>query len=77
MAVELCGAETNKGPCNMPAGHSAEFHRHRDYGKRMNWSIFNTAGTILLEGTGIVPLNQGISAVRDDNDSVTIRAEFT
>lgn len=51
---ELCGQPTSTGkPCSMPKGHSAKFHRYRDYRAPLQWVIKNQ-GTkkILEEGTG-------------------------
>jgi len=41
MTNEICGQPTKSGkPCNMPKGHHALFHRHREYPTPISWVIF-------------------------------------
>jgi hypothetical protein len=71
---ELCGQPTSTGkPCNMPKGHSAKFHRHREYDKRIKWTIKNSVDKILEEGNGRREL--GYAMTRWINSGVTLVIE--
>ena len=58
--TEMCGAPANGGPCTMPKGHFAQYHRHRIY-QKVDWEVKTTMGEVLERGSARVPMNYAIT----------------
>lgn len=75
--VETCGVATPTGTCTMPKGHSAPFHRNRQYVSSMEWVITSASGkTVLKEGRAIIPLNEALSELRKTSKEIIIKVKF-
>lgn len=74
---ETCGVDTPNGPCTMPKGHQAKFHRHRVYPNTVYWIIksIHLRPNILSRGNGRVPLNYAISDALKTHDRIVIELE--
>jgi len=58
MPREPCGVPTPLGPCTMPAGHEATWHRHREY-EGIVWKMVTR--TSVIQGSGMNSLTNAIS----------------
>lgn len=75
MATDLCGVTTPLGPCTMRKGHSASWHRHREY-EHCSWRILDSKGKVLDFGENIVPMNERIGFYRTQHKKLVIEIEI-
>lgn len=75
--TKLCGEPTASGkPCNMPKGHPAKFHRHRDYKNPLEWIIKDAKSKKALEsGNGRKELGYAMTYWLKKSISLIIEVE--
>lgn len=73
MTEEFCGVETSKGPCTMPKGHAAAYHRHRVY-QTVLWTV-KANSRVLQKGQGRVELNYAIKTALENHKKITCLIE--
>lgn len=73
--IEKCGEATPNGPCSMPKGHKAKFHRNRDYKPPIEWQIKNEVNKVLELGSGRKELGYAMTYWLKKGIKLTIEVE--